>query len=309
MSKKVILFGCQAISIDILRFLHAQADVEVIKVITYEVVADISRGQESIKTVAAEMGINVSSPSRVSSELIEEIKNAQPDLIISAYYRKIFPKKLIDIPPLGIINIHPSLLPYYRGPVPTAWAILNGESQFGITIHKVDAGIDTGDILVQASYPIGDDETGFELYLRAMALGASLLIKNFNRIVEDKIIPTKQASGGSYYGKLKTRTNLDWRQSAEMIKNNVRIRARPYNPIETILDNKCFFINKVEIIYRHDFPIQIPGRILKVFDDDTFFVSCSDGVIHVLDYGVYPSFTDIERQLYLKAGCIFENEL
>tara|TARA_B110000003_G_scaffold276570_1_gene323985 strand:+ start:2015 stop:2944 length:930 start_codon:yes stop_codon:yes gene_type:complete len=309
MSKKVILFGCQAISIEILRFLHAQSDVEVVKVITYEVVADISRGQESIKTVATELGIDVSSPSRISSELVEEIKNAQPDLIISAYYRKIFPKKLIDIPPLGIINIHPSLLPHYRGPVPTAWAILNGESEFGITIHKVDTGIDTGDILVQASYPIGDDETGFELYLRAMALGASLLIKHFSQIIENKIIPTKQSKGGSYYGKLKTRTNLDWKQSAEMIKNNVRIRAHPYNPIETILDNKYFFINKVKVIYKHDFPIQIPGRILKVADDDTFIVSCSDGVVHVLDYGVYPSFTDIEKKLYLKVGRIFDDEI
>ena len=306
MSKKVILFGCQAISIEILKFLRAQSDVEIVKVITYEVVADISRGQESIKKVAADMGIEVSSPSRISSELVEEIKNIQPDLIISAYYRKIFPKKLIDIPRLGIINIHPSLLPHYRGPVPTAWAILNGESEFGITIHKVDIGIDTGDILVQACYQIGDDETGFELYLRAMALGARLFNENFRQIIENRIVATKQPNGGSYYGKLKTRTILDWKQSAEMIKNNVRIRAHPYNPIESILDNKYFFINKVVVVDNHDFPIQIPGRILKVADDDTFFVSCSDGIVHVLDYGVYPPFTDIEKKLYLKPGRTFD---
>ena len=172
MTRRVILFGCQAISIEILRYLALQKDIEVSKVITYEVLSDVSRGQESVITVAEDLGIEMLSPPRVSSDLIEEIRSINPDLIISAYYRKIFPKELIEIPRLGIVNIHPSLLPYYRGPVPTAWAILNNETKFGITIHKVDAGIDTGDILVQSKHDIGDDETGYELYLRAMKLGA-----------------------------------------------------------------------------------------------------------------------------------------
>ena len=152
MTKKIILFGCQAISIDILRFLINQKDIEVSKVISYEVVSDISRGQESIISVARELGIQVEQPRKITSNIVNEIRNINPDLIISAYYRKIFPKELIDIPRLGIVNIHPSLLPFYRGPVPTAWAILNNESEFGITLHKVDAGIDTGDILFQSKH-------------------------------------------------------------------------------------------------------------------------------------------------------------
>ena len=160
MTRRVILFGCQAISIDILRYLAVQKGIEVSKVITYEVLSDVSRGQESIIAVAEDLGIEVLSPPRISSKLIEEIRGINPDLIISAYYRKIFPKELIEIPRLGIVNVHPSLLPYYRGPVPTAWAILNNEKEFGITIHKIDAGIDTGDILVQSTHDIGDDETG-----------------------------------------------------------------------------------------------------------------------------------------------------
>lgn len=307
MPERVILFGCQAISIEILKFMHSLKSVDVLRVITYELPSDISRGQESIKTVATDLGIPVSSPSGISEELIDEIEGLQPDLIVSAYYRKIFPARLIDLPRLGIVNIHPSLLPYYRGPVPTAWAIVNNEKDFGVTIHKVDSGIDTGDILVQASYPIGDEETGFELYLRAMSLGAELFAQNFNNIIENKITPTKQPRGGSYYGKLKLRKNLDWKQSAIDIKNNVRVHAYPYNPIESILGSKYFFINRVSIVDSADHVIQLPGRILEVKSDGTFLVSCSDGVIHVLDYSVFPPFTDIERGIYLMPGRAFED--
>jgi methionyl-tRNA formyltransferase len=306
MRKKVILFGCQAISIDILRFLSSRADVDILKVVTYEVLSDVSRGQESVKTVAADLGIEVLSPRRISQDLVEQIRILNPDLIISAYYRKIFPQELIEIPLFGILNIHPSMLPYYRGPVPTAWAILNNESEFGITVHKVDTGIDTGDILVQSRHDIGDDETGYELYLRAMALGAKLLIDNFDKIITSRIQPIKQESGGSYYGKLESRVFLDWKQSAQKIKNSVRIRSHPYNPIETILENKYFFINKVSIDKSSLFPIQVPGKILQVNSDGTFLVSCSDGAVLIEDYSVYPAFTGVEKAIYLQPGRSFD---
>jgi methionyl-tRNA formyltransferase len=307
MTKKIILFGCQAISIDILRFLINQKDIEVSKVISYEVVSDISRGQESIISVARELGIQVEQPRKITSNIVNEIRNINPDLIISAYYRKIFPKELIDIPRLGIVNIHPSLLPFYRGPVPTAWAILNNESEFGITLHKVDAGIDTGDILFQSKHEIDPDESGYDLYLRAMQLGSDLFINNFNDIISNKVQPKKQPNGGSYYGKLSSRIIIDWRQPAQMIKNNVRVRAHPYIPIETILESKYFFINKVSIVQDKNFSVQMPGRIIKTYDDDTFLVSCSDGIIHVKEYEVFPPFSGVEKEIYLKPGRSFNN--
>ena len=90
--KKVIIFGCQAIAIDILRHLHSLETVDVVKVVTYEILSDISRGQESIIDVADQLSVQISSPSRISKELVQEIESIKPDLIISAYYRKIFRK-------------------------------------------------------------------------------------------------------------------------------------------------------------------------------------------------------------------------
>tara|TARA_B110000003_G_C16632016_1_gene527033 strand:+ start:1235 stop:2176 length:942 start_codon:yes stop_codon:yes gene_type:complete len=305
--KKVVIFGCQAIAIRILRHLYKLDNIDIVKVITYEVLSDISRGQESIINVANDLNISISSPSKITPDVISEISKLDPDLIISAYYRKIFPKELLTVSKLGIINIHPSLLPFYRGPVPTAWAILNGEKDFGISIHKVDEGIDTGDILVQEKYSIDDDETGHELYLRAMDLGADLFIDNFEDIISNNIKAKKQPVGGSYYGKLKTRVLINWKDSAKFIKNQVRIRSKPYNPIETILENKYFFINKVFINQDNSFPIQVPGKILKVYDDESLLVSCSDGTILIKDYSVYPPFSIIEKEIYLKEGRSFDS--
>lgn len=304
---KVIIFGCQAIAIDILRYLEKLNDVSILKIYTYEVLSDISRGQESIFKAATDLKVSISSPNRITSKILDEIRVSCPDIIISAYYRKIFPKELIDIPNLGVINIHPSLLPEYRGPVPTAWAILNGEKEFGISIHKVDAGIDTGDILVQEKYKIYDNETGHDLYLRAMDIGAKLFIKNFKKIIQKKITPKKQKKGGSYYGKLKNRVLINWKDSAVNIKNQVRVRARPYNPIETILENKYFFINKVTICKDAKIEVQVPGRILEVLKDNTFIVSCADGAVHIKEYDVYPPFTKLEKKIYLSVGRSFED--
>ena len=190
---------------------------------------------------------------------------------------------------------------------PTAWAILNNETEFGITIHQVDSGIDTGDILVQEKYKIYDQETGHELYLRAMDLGAKLLIENFENIANQHIKPKKQPLGGSYFGKLKTRVLIDWKDKGSFIKNQVRVRAMPYNPIETILENKYFFINKVSIVKKNIYPIQVPGKILKVYDNETFDVSCSDGALHIEEYSVFPPFTGVEKGIYLMEGRAFTN--
>lgn len=305
--KKVIIFGCQAIAIDILRHLHSLETVDVEMVITYEILSDISRGQESIIDVAEQLNIPISSPGRISNDLVQEIEKIQPDLIISAYYRKIFPKNLIKIPKLGIVNIHPSSLPDYRGPVPTAWAMLKGEKVFGVTIHQIDEGIDTGDILVQSLHDIDEEETGYDLYLKAMSIGSKLFIDNFENIINNKILPKKQRPGGSYFGKLDSKVFINWKDSAESIKNQVRVRSVPYNPIETILENKYFFINRVSIDDENKFPIQTPGKILKVYHDDRLLVSCSNGALIIEDYSVFPPFSGVEKEIYLKVGRHFDD--
>ena len=301
---KIVVFGCQQIGVDVLNYLSSRDEIEVSQVITYELPLDKTYGYESVLDFCREKNIEVIMPKSVTRDVVQQLVDISPDMILSIYYRKILPQSVIDIPKLGCINIHPSELPNYRGPVPTAWAVANGEKQFGITIHYVDENIDTGDILVQEVYKIGEDETGYELYTRAMELGYQLFIKNFDDIKDGKITPVPQVGTGSYFGKKGGKYNIDWKKSTEDVRNLIRVHAKPFNPAETTLFNRYVLINKAIEYHADSIPLQGGGKIVKILDDG-FVVSCADGYLLIQDYEIAPSLTDQEKEIYLKEGNSF----
>ena len=131
---------------------------------------DESLGYESLLARAETLNLRAMDATR-DDEVLHSLRSIEPDILFSVYYRKLLPPEVLRIPCLGCVNFHPGLLPNYRGATPTAWAILNGETTFGITIHYMDATFDTGDILVQEVHDIDPHETGYELRVRAMRLG------------------------------------------------------------------------------------------------------------------------------------------
>lgn len=302
---KIVIFGCQQIAVDVIKNLQSNSEVEIPLIVTYELPLDQTYGYESVLEFSKRSKLNVINPMQITASLVDQIKDINPDIILSLYYRKILPKPITDLPRLGCINIHPSLLPEYRGPVPTAWAIEKGEKDFGISIHKMDDGIDTGDILVQKKYKIFDNETGFELYTRAMQLGAKLFNDNLPKILEGKIKAKPQKGVGSYYGKKNGRYTIDWKKSAEEIKNMIRVHAPPYNPAETILFNRYVLINRCNKYSIKGHAAQSPGKIVKVLKDDRLVISCSDGLIVVEDYMIIPKLNKKDKPIYLKAGNSF----
>tara|TARA_B100001059_G_C17836051_1_gene588179 strand:+ start:3853 stop:4773 length:921 start_codon:yes stop_codon:yes gene_type:complete len=305
MKKKIVIFGCQGIAIDIIRFLNRRNDIELSLVVTYEIIADLIRGQRSVIEFSKKLKLKTLNPKKIDNELIEIIKKIKPDLIISCYYRKIFPKNLIKLPKQGIINIHPSLLPEFRGPVPTAWAIYNDKKETGVTIHNVDGGIDTGDVLVQSKIRIRNNETGYQLYRRAMKEGYNLFRRNFNKILNSKIKPKPQKSGGSYYGKLNISSRIDWKSNAITIKNLIRIYAQPFLPAVTRIENKYLFINKCSVYKNKKLIVQAPGKIIKIYNLKKILVSCSDGAVIIEDFHFYPPLNKIEEKYLLRVGALF----
>lgn len=302
---KIVLFGCQQIAVDFIEFLSMH-DVELSFVITYELPLDKTYGYSSVSETCERLGIDCEKPSRVTDRIVQKIIEIKPDMIFSVYYRKILPTKILNIPQLGCVNIHPSILPYYRGPVPTAWAILNGEKEFGITIHQMDREIDTGVIYVQKKYIIKDDETGFELYNRGMKLGAQMLEKNFFNLVNGTIKPQPQKGIGSYYGKRKGISRIDWQQKAEAIRNLIRVHARPYNPAETKLLNRYVIINKASRTTMTNYKSQGPGVIVGIESGNKLIVSCADGLLRLDDYEIFPTLQENEIDIYLRVGNKFE---
>src|SRR5436190_10445451 len=145
------------------------------------------RGKElaesPVKSAARAAGLSIYQPERIRRpEIVELLKGIAPELMVVVGYGQIIPQTIIDLPRYGILNVHASLLPKYRGAAPIQWAIANGESQTGVTIMQIDAGLDTGDMLLKRSVPIQADETAPELSGRLAPLGAKLLIETIERI-------------------------------------------------------------------------------------------------------------------------------
>ena len=132
-----------------------------------------------VKEYAIEKNLQVYQPIKVRNnpEFLEEVKKLNPDLICVVAYGKILPQELLDIPKYGCVNVHGSLLPEYRGAAPIQWAVLNGDKKTGVTTMFMNAGMDTGDMILKEEVEIGEDETTGELWDRLKTIGANLLIK------------------------------------------------------------------------------------------------------------------------------------
>src|ERR1044072_9422302 len=244
---RIALRRCRQIAFDFLKFLAEREDVEIALVVSSERQREASPGQPSLLECARRRGCPAVL-SGSSRDVERELTPTTPDLLYSVYYRHILPAQVLAVPQLGCINVHPGRLPHYRGMTPTAWAILNGETTFGITLHRMDAGIDTGDILFQEVYSIGSDETGHELHVRAMSLGADVLRRTYPQVAGGILTPRPQKGASSYFGRLDPDFVIDWRQDAKRIRNAVRVYAAPYTGARTVIGQIAVRIDRARVL-------------------------------------------------------------
>ncbi len=179
-----------------------------------------------VKMAAEALHVPVHQPERIRRpENVALLKSFEADLMVVVGYGQIIPQDVIDLPRHGILNVHASLLPRYRGAAPIQWAIAKGETVTGVTIMQIDAGLDTGDMLLKAETEIGTDETAPELSARLAPLGADLLLKAIDLVAAGASTPEKQddAEAASYAPILKKEDGMvDWSRSAREIRNRLR---------------------------------------------------------------------------------------
>ncbi len=184
-----------------------------------------------VKKLALSHGIKVLQYNKIRVEGVDDLRALKPDLMITCAFGQILSKEILDIAPLGVINIHASLLPKYRGASPIHFAILNGETETGITIMKTDIGIDTGDIISQEKIDILEGETCGQLFDRLSTLGADLLIKTLPSIINKSAKYIKQDDEKATLTKIidKQMAKIDFNTSAKDVVNKVRA----FNPVPT----------------------------------------------------------------------------
>jgi methionyl-tRNA formyltransferase len=178
-----------------------------------------------VKESALRLGLEVYQPERVRRpEAQVRLAELRPDCMVVVGYGQISPQAIIDIPPHGIINVHASLLPKYRGAAPIQWAIANGETRTGVTTMRIDAGLDTGDMLMRAETEIGPEETAVELSGRLASMGADLLIATISGLARESIMPVRQNSAQATLAPIlkKEDGRIDWTRHAAEIHNRVR---------------------------------------------------------------------------------------
>src|ERR1019366_4117547 len=178
-----------------------------------------------IKEAALELGLHVYQPETIKSESSQNLlKRIAPDAVVIIAYGQIIPARLLTIPRLGWINLHASLLPQYRGAAPIHWAIANGETRTGLTTMQIDAGMDTGPILLQRQIEIDPDETSPELSIRMREAGADLVVDSLLKFDRGEIAPTPQPSVNVSYAPILKKENgrIDWSRNAQHTYNRMR---------------------------------------------------------------------------------------
>jgi methionyl-tRNA formyltransferase len=176
-----------------------------------------------VKQCALSHGLTLYQPERIRRpEVVEHLRALNPDVMVIVGYGQIIPQSIIDIAPHGIINVHASLLPKYRGAAPIQWSIVNGETTTGVTTMRIDAGLDTGEMLLRAETEIGREENAVELSGRLAPLGAALLVETLAKLPE--IRPQKQDDSQATYAPILKKEDgaIDWSEPAFRINNRVR---------------------------------------------------------------------------------------
>ncbi len=241
--------------------------------------------ESAVKKYAVEKGLHILQPEKLKNpDFIAALKALKADLQIVVAFRML-PEIVWEMPPMGTINLHGSLLPQYRGAAPIHWAVMNGEKETGVTTFKLQHAIDTGDILLQRSFPIGPDETTGEVHDRMKDIGAKVLVETVKAIAENTLKETQQSTLSSeselkHAPKLFTENCVvNWNQSIDQIHNFIR-GLSPFPGALSKLDDKILKIYRSKKEY--SVKKEIPGTVFS--DGKTYLkIAAEDGFIYLLD--------------------------
>ena len=244
---------------------------------------DLKLSPSPVKVCALEEGLPVLQPERARNEpFIEELRRLAPELIIVIAYGQILPKAILELPKHGCLNVHTSILPKYRGAAPIQWAILEDEKETGVTIMKMDEGLDTGDIVAVEKTPIAPEDNASTLHDRLGRIGAEILVRTIPDYAAGKIKPQKQhAEGASYARKIKKEDGrIDWNLPARKIWNMVRAFV-PWPVAFTYFSEKDkTHLLKIWAAVEEPGMSGAPGTILQA-DKNGLVVACGTGALRI----------------------------
>ena len=285
---RLIFMGTPPLAATVLEALLAGPEWNLLAVVTQP---DQPRGRDlklqpsAVKELALGRNLPVLQPERARDPaFIEQIRSLAPDLIVVAAYGQILPQALLDVPRFACLNVHTSLLPKYRGAAPIQWAILNGDAESGVTIMKMDAGLDTGDIVSEERTTITNEDTAQTLHDRLALMGGPLLARTIPDYITGHITPHPQpAEGASYARKIKKEDGkLDWSQPARVLGNRVRGLTPWPGTFSFLQRDPAPVLLKILRGEPREALSGQPGEILSA-ERDSLVVACGTGAWRILE--------------------------
>lgn len=279
MSVSILFMGNHNIGHDALKMLLARG-VRVVAVFAHpEPRTPEETWYRSVKQLAEANKLPVYQPDNLkASRVTTAVKALAPDLILSVWYGKILSRELLSLPRLGAVNLHGSLLPTYRGRFSPIWAVANGERVTGATLHFIDAGIDTGDIIAQMPLAIRESDTGYTLYMRVCATGLHMLEESLPLLLDGPIPRRPQPRMGTYYSAMSDQDRcIRWEKSSSKVSSLVKACFfPPYPSSYTFHRGEKGRVLRVRIL--EEAPVGRPGEIVALIDDRPV-VCTGDGAV------------------------------
>lgn len=279
---RIVFLGTPDFAVPSLKAL-IDSDHEVLSVVTQPDRPTGRSGKPSfspVKELALSCGIPVLQYNRIRLEGVEDLKRLAPDIMVTCAFGQILSKEIIDIAPHGIINVHASLLPAYRGAAPIQWSIINGDKQTGVTIMQTEEGIDTGDIIKVAKTDIGDEETAEQLFERLSRLGAAVLLEALSDIQSGTATFTKQNDALATHVKMLKKEDglLNFKQNSETIRNFIR-GMNSWPSAYTFVNGKMLKVFKGKVV---DCDSDLPcGCVIDADNKNGLVVKTADGAIRL----------------------------
>jgi methionyl-tRNA formyltransferase len=234
--------------------------------------------QSPVKELALQQGLPVFQPESFrDDDAVEQLRALRPDVVAVVAYGRILPQRVLDIPRLGCVNIHASILPAYRGSAPYQWAVLDGCAETGVTAQFMSKGVDEGDIIDIAKTDIGENETAGQLLDRLAVLGAALLSKVLTRFTRENVVAVPQNNAEASFAPMldKSICPIDWSKTARQIHNQVR-GLHPW-PVATMeLKGQRFKIHETRVLDRSG----APGEILELTKTG-LVIACGEGAVEI----------------------------
>lgn len=279
--KNIVFMGTPNFAVPCLEILHKHYHVSAVYT---QPDRPKGRGQKlamsPVKKFALEHNLTVFQPEKIkTAECVAQLRELNPDLIIVVAFGQILSKEILDIPALGCVNVHASLLPRWRGAAPIHWSIINGDQETGVTTMYMDVGLDTGDMILKATTPITPDMTTEMLHDKLMLQGADLLLETVQKIENNTAPRTKQDDNLSCYAKMLNNDNcrIDWTKSATEIHNLVR-GLNSWPVAYTTLNGKKFKIWQTKVTTGTG----KPGTILDL-TKHSIIVATGNGALELLE--------------------------